>query len=353
MDPVLSQLSVSLNTARTVDQLIRPLLEMLGTITGMESTYLTSVELGQGLQHVRYARNTGELQIAEGLSVPWEDTLCKRSLDTGLMSTDQVASLWGDSAAARQLGIRSYLSAPVRNGEGGLMGTLCAASAAPIQVPAETEILLQLFANIVANFIERESLLHSLQAANNQLASIALADALTGLPNRRALFNELDRMLAQAVRGGHSVLVGVIDLDGFKQINDQHGHHAGDDFLQDIASRLQGALRATDMLGRMGGDEFVVIGPGPQCPAGDLPGALLTDGEPAAAAHILQQRLAAATIGDYTPAGQPLHYRGASVGVVALAPLGLQGAAAVKLADSEMYAVKQARKQQGQGRQAL
>ncbi|SCK25704.1 sensor domain-containing diguanylate cyclase [Vogesella sp. LIG4] len=345
MDAVLSQLSFSLNTARTVDQLIRPLLEMLGNITGMESTYLTSIELGQCLQHVRYARNTGDMQIAEGLSVPWEDTLCKRSLDMGLTATNQVETLWGDSAAARQLGIKTYLSAPVRNTEGGLLGTLCAASARTLPIPEETQTLLQLFANIVANFIEREMLVQNLQAANTRLATFALTDALTGLPNRRALFDELERLLAQAIRSSGSVLVGVIDLDGFKQINDLHGHQGGDEFLQAVAVRLQSALRAGDMLGRMGGDEFLVIGPGPDWTNTGLPGALISDGEPADAAHALQQRLTEASIGDYRLGEQVVSYRGASAGVVALAPFGLHGAAAVKLADSEMYVVKQARKQ--------
>lgn len=345
MDTILTQLSFSLNTAKTVDQLIRPLLEMLGQITGMESTYLTSIELVKGVQHVRYARNTGKMEIGEGLSVPWEDTLCKRSLDMGLMATNQVSTLWGDSAAARELGIRSYLSAPVRNAEGGLMGTLCAASASQISVTPETETLLQLFANIVANFIERETLVQSLQAANSQLASFALSDTLTGLPNRRALFDELERMLSQAVRTSCSILVGVIDLDGFKQINDQHGHQVGDEFLQAVSTRLQTVLRASDMLGRMGGDEFVVIGPGPDWINTGLPGTLITDGEPAAAARVLQQRLSDATIGNYLLGNQTLPYHGASVGVVALAPFGLHSAAAIKLADSEMYVVKQARKQ--------
>ncbi|MDC7714446.1 diguanylate cyclase [Vogesella sp. LYT5W] len=344
MDPILSQLSLSLKTARTIDQLIRPVLEMLGNITGMESTYLTSIELGPGVQHVRYARNSGDMQIPEGLSVPWEDTLCKRSLDMGILSTDQVSTLWGDSDAARQLGIKTYISAPVRSGDGGLLGTLCAASARSVTISGETETLLQLFANIVANFIEREMLLDELQHANARLAAHALADPLTGLPNRRALFDELERLLAQAVRTGSSVLVGVIDLDGFKQINDRHGHQAGDDFLQAVAQRLQSGLRATEMLGRMGGDEFLFIGPGPAWPKGALPGALITEGEPASAAHALQQRLSALTTGDYPLAGHRIAYGGGSVGVVALAPFGLHSADAIHLADSEMYVVKQARK---------
>ncbi|WP_174874030.1 GGDEF domain-containing protein [Vogesella oryzae] len=346
MDALLSQLSFSLNTAKTVDQLIRPLLETLGKVTGMESTYLTSVDLGGRVQQVRYARNSGEMQIPEGLTVPWEDTLCKRSLDAGLTATNQVPTLWGDSEAARQLGIKSYLSAPVRSAEGSLLGTLCAASARVLPIVPETTTLLQLFAKIVANFIEREMLVEELQLINSRLSNFALTDVLTELPNRRALFDELERMLAQAVRSRSSVLVGVIDLDGFKQINDSYGHSAGDDLLQQISRRMQSALRSTDMLGRMGGDEFMVIGPGPEWKKAGQPDALISDGAPALAAQMLQQRLDLASGGEYALGGQMLSYAGASVGVVALAPFGLQAAAAVKLADDEMYLVKKARKPQ-------
>lgn len=344
MDPVLSQLTASLAKAKTVEQLIRPLLDMLGNITGMESTYLTSVHPEQNLQKVRYARNSGRMHIAEGLCVPWEDTLCKRSLDMGITATNQVSVLWGDSAAARQLGIKTYLSAPVFNTDGLLLGTLCAASSDTLPITHEIETLLLLFANIIANFIERELLVESLQVANAQLTSYAMTDALTGLPNRRALFDHLDRLLAQAVRNRFSILVSVVDLDGFKQINDQHGHQAGDEFLKSVAQRLQSGLRATDMLGRMGGDEFVIVGPGPAWPKDDAPGALITEGEPAQAGATLQRRLAAATAGDYLLAGHDTSYPGASVGVVALAPFGLRSETAVSLADSEMYTVKQSRK---------
>ncbi|MFN4116606.1 MAG: diguanylate cyclase, partial [Inhella sp.] len=87
MDPILTQLSATLPAEQSIEQLARPLLVMLGESVGLESTYLTTVDLDAGLQQVRYARNTGELQIPEGLSVPWGDTLCKRALDEGVMAT--------------------------------------------------------------------------------------------------------------------------------------------------------------------------------------------------------------------------------------------------------------------------
>lgn len=337
MDPILAQLCTTLPAARSLEQLTRPLLDMLGVVTGLESTYLTAIDLAAGRQQIRYARNAGALAVPEGLSVPWGDTLCKRALDEGRMATSDVAACWSDSDAARQLGIQTYVSAPVRGDQGQLYGTLCAASADRRQIGAEAEAVLQLFSGLVAGFIERELLVEQLRAANAQLLSYAMHDSLTGLPNRRALDEELQRLLAQARRDGRSVLVGLIDLDGFKAINDAHGHRCGDLFLQEVARRLSAGLRGGDMLGRLGGDEFLLIGPGP---------ALADDGDdaPRQAATTLQQRCSAAVIGSYQLDRLALDYPGASVGVLSLDPAGLTVEEAVRLADAAMYRVKHERR---------
>ncbi|MET0518166.1 MAG: sensor domain-containing diguanylate cyclase [Burkholderiaceae bacterium] len=344
-DSLLTQLSTALPAARSLEQLTRPLLEMLSAVTGLESTYLTSIDLAQDLQHVRFARNAGALQIPEGLSVPWGDTLCKRALDEACSITSEVGARWGDSDAARLLGIQTYVTTPVRDEQGQLLGTLCAASAQRHSVGPDAHSVLALFSALLAGFIERERMLEQLRASNALLHAYAMSAALTGLPNRRALYEELQRLLAQARRGGHSVLVGVIDLDGFKAINDQHGHQGGDLFLQEAARRLPGGLRGGDMLGRLGGDEFLLIGPGPAL-AGTEGGNVVDAGEALAAAEALQQRCSAASIGRYRLGELELDYAGASVGVVALDPAGLDAEAAVRLADARMYQVKRARKQQ-------
>ncbi|KAG0748389.1 hypothetical protein G6F24_015400 [Rhizopus arrhizus] len=157
---------------------------MLGSVTGLESTYLTSIDLKDDLQHVRFARNVGDLQIPEGLSVPWSDTLCKRALEEGRMCTSDFSQFWRDSDAALQLGIQTYVSAPVRTDEGMLLGTLCAASAQQHQIAPQAETVLKLFSNVIATFLERERLMEQLHAANVRLMSYALTDPLTGLPNR-------------------------------------------------------------------------------------------------------------------------------------------------------------------------
>ncbi|MDR7269232.1 diguanylate cyclase [Pelomonas saccharophila] len=336
MDSFFAQLSDSVTSARTLEDLTRPLLELLEAVTGLESTYLTTVDLAEGLQHVVYARNSRNLQIPEGLSVPWGDTLCKRALDENRPYSDDVAGVWGDSGAARDLGIQTYVSTPVRTDDGALYGTLCAASSQRLPMAPMAEQALRLFARLIEQHVERERLVEKLQRANADLKTQALTDALTGLPNRRALMLELTRLRALAQRTASWLLAGAIDLDGFKQINDTRGHDAGDEFLRAVAAGLQAALRGGDVLARMGGDEFVVIGLGPK---------LGEDG--AAAARLLQQRLAMATVGRHVAGGTPIDYAGASVGVACLDPNQVDSEQVLRESDAAMYRVKLTRRQQG------
>jgi len=107
----------------------------------------------------------------------------------------------------------------------------------------------------------------ALQTAQAQLERIAHHDPLTGLPNRIQLDIILQRSLKQANRDGSQVAVMFIDLDRFKAINDSLGHAAGDEVLRQAASRLLGALRESDSLARVGGDEFVAVLAGVRDPA--------------------------------------------------------------------------------------
>ena len=92
-----------------------------------------------------------------------------------------------------------------------------------------------------------------------ELAHQADHDALTGLPNRRALNEEIGEAMARATRHGSLLAVAILDLDGYKPINDAHGHEAGDSVLCIIAHRLRGVVRKTDFVARLGGDEFVLL----------------------------------------------------------------------------------------------
>lgn len=339
MDSLLSLLSDAVPGAQSLEHLTRPLLEMLGLVTGLESTYLTTIDLERGVQHVEFARNVSAMEIPEGLDVPWSDTLCKRALDEGRLYTDNVADCWGDSDAARVLGIQTYVSSPVRTQDGRLLGTLCAASPSVQALRPNAEPALKLFSKLIGTFMEREQLVEQLHAANRRLTELAMTDPLTALPNRRAVLAALGRMLAQARRDESRVLVGVVDLDGFKTINDEFGHEAGDQFLRETGRRTAAALRRADVLGRLGGDEFIVLAPITRDASRSSYGGLGLD--PAA---VLQQRVEAAIEGHYALPGLSLDYGGASVGVIAADPQTLSPEDAIRLADAAMYRVKEQRR---------
>ncbi len=94
------------------------------------------------------------------------------------------------------------------------------------------------------------------------LRDAAFKDGLTGLPNRRALMEAVDQAIARKQRHGHPFGMLYMDLDGFKSINDVHGHAAGDRALQEFAARVDGCMRRSDRFARLGGDEFVVLAEG-------------------------------------------------------------------------------------------
>lgn len=102
-------------------------------------------------------------------------------------------------------------------------------------------------------------LLTFLEEQISQTEHLALHDPLTGLPNRRLLEDRLTKAIERAERNEARVAVLLIDLDGFKQINDTYGHHVGDEVLRVVATRLQMRVRKADTIARAGGDEFLVV----------------------------------------------------------------------------------------------
>ena len=110
---------------------------------------------------------------------------------------------------------------------------------------------------------EREALVARLRDQEERMRFMAQHDALTGLPNRYSMQERLALALEMAKRNRKKVAVMLVDLDGFKLVNDTRGHPAGDQVLIAVAQRLRSSVRGSDTVARIGGDEFVVI-------AGDL-----------------------------------------------------------------------------------
>ncbi|MHB1085742.1 MAG: GGDEF domain-containing response regulator [Thiobacillus sp.] len=110
----------------------------------------------------------------------------------------------------------------------------------------------------IHNMLEVRLLYKQLEQYSHALESMAMHDALTGLPNRRLLMDRLSSSIAHAHRNKGAMAVMYLDLDGFKEVNDSLGHDAGDILLKMVADRLVAAVRQEDTVARMGGDEFVI-----------------------------------------------------------------------------------------------
>jgi|SRR5579884_3026460 len=118
--------------------------------------------------------------------------------------------------------------------------------------------------------IRRKRLQQRLRENYRRSLSLALTDELTGLYNRRYVFAHLNELLGRMQEGGGKTTVMLFDIDHFKQVNDRYGHPAGDEVLRELADRAMRYVRSVDLVGRLGGEEFIVV-----MPETSLPGAVV------------------------------------------------------------------------------
>ena len=170
---------------------------------------------------------------------------------------------------------------------------------------------------MVEDFTERKALEEALRQR-------AYYDELTGLPNRSLVNDRMNQGLRRARRDGTAVALLYVDLDGFKDINDVWGHDAGDELLADVAERLQTVMRESDTLGRIGGDEFLVVVP---------------DMEDAAAAELVAERLCRALDAPFEIGGRPVRVS-ASVGLSLYPRDGETSETLLRNADAALYRAK-------------
>jgi diguanylate cyclase (GGDEF)-like protein len=168
-----------------------------------------------------------------------------------------------------------------------------------------------------------EELLDHLHRRERELLRLATTDPLTGLPNRRALFEALEAEVLRSRRYGHPLALLMIDVDGLREVNNARGHPAGDRLLAAVAAVLREGVREVDLPARYGGDEFAVL-----LPETPLPGAMV-------AAERLRAAVEAADLGD--GAGLTL-----SLGVAAAPPLDRDVEGLLAEADAALYRAKNA-----------
>lgn len=274
-----------------------------------------------------FSFNTGELTIPEGLTVPWGDTLCRRSLEEGRSYTADVPAVWGDSDAARALGIKTYVSVPIRDPHDDVIGTLCGASSRETPLDEQDLTSMRLFARILADQLQREQVRLAdsaraveLEQRTRQLSDLAARDELTGLLNRGGVFTWLRSILPGIRPETEQLAIAFVDVDDFKSVNDRWGHASGDDVLRRLAASLVTVGRMGDLHGRIGGDEFVVAA---VLPASDA--ALGTWG--------LRLRRAGSIDTEHG-------FVTCSVGVTAVTDPSVTPEASLELADLAMYACK-------------
>lgn len=177
---------------------------------------------------------------------------------------------------------------------------------------------------IIRHAIERNRLVNALNEQRTREVRAAHHDAVTGLPNRQLLAERARDLLGQSVRDGMSAALLYLDLDGFKAVNDRHGHDAGDQVLAAVARTLLESVRSPDVVARVGGDEFVVLL------------ASVNDAQEAerAADRIVQR------IGELREVGSIAVAIGASAGVALFPAHGERLEELVSRADAAMYAAK-------------
>lgn len=143
--------------------------------------------------------------------------------------------------------IRSYLGSPLRTPDGYNLGSLCAIDTKP-RTFADHEIsILNSFAKVVMDELE--------------LRQVASSDGLTSVLNRRAWMEAAGKEIKRRARNGSPLSLAIMDIDRFKSVNDTHGHQAGDLVIQALAALGMDTMRETDVFGRYGGEEFVLLMP--------------------------------------------------------------------------------------------
>jgi len=211
------------------------------------------VELADGEDMV-YRAVAGSAEPHAGLRLKVAGSfsgLCVRTGQT-LVCDDTETDDRVDREATRAVGVRSMIVAPLRRGQH-TIGAFKLLSDRPRAFRERDAQVIELMAGFIAHALHNAT-------AYERAQREALHDPLTGLANRTLFHDRLEHALSRVRRQrAGAVAVLYLDLDGFKPVNDRHGHEAGDALLQQVARRLRRVARDTDTVARLGGDEFAVL----------------------------------------------------------------------------------------------
>jgi len=200
-------------------------------------------------------------RLEPGLAIPLQASFAVLvATEQRPLISDQTAEpVFGALDVQQTLLIASYIGVPLQRSDGTPIGSLCALAREPERYRQPDLELLSVIARLLAQEFESEETARELRQRAEEYRQFATTDALTGVANRRSFLESLEREWQLSHRGTVKSYVVIADLDGLKAANDRFGHALGDALLTDVARALTGAARVSDVVGRLGGDEFGVI----------------------------------------------------------------------------------------------
>lgn len=253
---IVSSLGAVSSSPGTAVELMRETVEQIRRLTRSEGSVLELVD-GEQLE---YRAVAGTVSDYLGLRLDVATSLSGRCVSQKqiMYSEDTNCDPRVDAAACRKISARSMLVVPLFRGLDAI-GVLKAVSAKPAAFDRIDEYALSLFAQFIGGVIARQAEADRSAELAADMERRALRDELTLLPNRAAWLEELGRGIARSRRAQLPLAVMYLDLDGFKSVNDRHGHAAGDRVLQTFAGQLRDCIRGSDFVAHLAGDEFAVM----------------------------------------------------------------------------------------------
>ncbi len=296
-------------------------------LTGADGAVVEMVED----KEMVYRAATGIAEKHLGLRLPRQSSLSGHCVASGeaISCLDSESGPRVNQEACRAVGLRSMVVVPLRY-ESTAIGVLKVLSARPHAFSCADTQTLAVISEVVAAAMAHAGEHGAQVEETRSLYLRATQDPITGLGNRALFEDRLHQLLALARRAKEHLGLVMMDMDGLKQINDTHGHRAGDEAIRTLGHRLRAATRATDISARLGGDEFGLI----------LPGVQNRESAQRTAIKIAEQLQ-----GPFAFEGHELTL-GVSVGLAVFPEDAEVQEALIDVADQAMYEAKRARKDQ-------
>jgi diguanylate cyclase (GGDEF)-like protein len=269
----LATISQRVNEGLLVDEVLDHVYENFFSLIPYDRIGLALLEEGRAVVRAHWARSEAEeIQLPLGYSARLAGSSLEDIIRTGrpriLNDLEDYLEKHPDSDSTRRIvaeGMRSSLTCPLVV-KGQAVGFLFFSSMRPNTYNAAHQEVFLKIADQLALTLEKGRIYQELLAitkelrlARDALETEATRDSLTGLWNRRSILDLLRRDLARAQRDERSLTAVMVDIDHFKSINDRVGHPAGDEVLKEVTRRVASTLRTADILGRIGGEEFLFI----------------------------------------------------------------------------------------------